>query len=80
MILGNVPLDRLDDTKLTIGKEYPINFSKQKKKFILVYTVIDATVIYLLMVWKSINSKQKILNKMHIHYVWVFQKILQPII
>ena len=50
LILGNVPLDRLDDTKLTIGKEYPINFSKQKKKFILVYTVIDATVIYLLMV------------------------------
>ena len=66
LILGKFPTQGLDDTSLTAEKEYSINFTEQQKKFclslhyniFLIYNII----IYLLMVLKYINSKQKILK------------------
>ena len=45
LILGNHPSDGLDGTKLTVEKEYSINFNEEQNKFILAYTIIEATVI-----------------------------------
>ena len=62
-ILGEGPTRGLDDTTLTVEKQYSINFTETRKKF------CRQTVIYSLMVLKFINSKQNILNLMQFNYV-----------
>ena len=70
LILSKSPTQELDDTTLTAEAEYSINFTKQ-----------EATVFYLLMEWKSSNSKQNILNYLIICCVWkIYPKIFQMII
>ena len=67
-ILGIGPTQKLDDTKLTAEVHYSINFSMQ------------ATVFYLLMLQKYINSKQKIMKqKKSFVFRKYFQEIFQPI-
>ena len=53
LILGERPTQGLDDTTLTSEAMYPINFTKPNKRF--VYTIMEATASYLLMLQKSIN-------------------------
>ena len=52
LILGEGPTQRLDDTTLTEKAEDPINFKQSGKRF-----AMEATVSYLLMLQKCINSK-----------------------
>ena len=56
LILGEGPTQGLDDTTLTLEAKYLINFSRS------VYTIMEATVSYLLMLQKYINPKQMILK------------------
>ena len=56
------PTHGLDDTKLTAEGKYSINFSKSQRIFFYVYTIMEATVSYLLMLQKYISSKQMILK------------------
>ena len=58
---------RLDNIALSVEKQYSINFHEQQRKVCLCMIII----ICLLMVLKSINSKQKIMKLMQLHYVWV---------
>ena len=53
LILGEGPTQQLDDTTLTAEAKYPINFTQ---------SMMEATVSYLLMLQKYINSKQKTLK------------------
>ena len=53
LILGEGPTQGLDDTKLIAEAKYP------EKDLSQVYTIMEATVSYLLMLQKYINSKQK---------------------
>ena len=55
LILGEGPAQGLGDTALTAEAKYPINFTQSRKRF-------EATVFYLLMLQKYINSKQKTLK------------------
>ena len=55
LILGEEPIQRLDDTTLTAEAMYPINFTQPNKRFVL-------SLHYLLMLQKYINSKQKTLE------------------
>ena len=57
VILGEWPTQGLDDTTLTAEAKYPINFTQPIKRF--VYTIMEATVCYLLLLQKYINSNQK---------------------
>ena len=57
IILGEWPRQGLDDTTLAAEAKYPINFTQPIKR--LVYTIIVATVYYLLLLQKYINSNQK---------------------
>ena len=61
LILGKGPTQGLEHT-LSAEKTYSINFAKHNKKFCLSCIIMEQTVIYLLMVKKFINSKQKILR------------------
>ena len=54
LILGGGPAQELDDTTLTAEAKYSINFTQSGKGF---YTVMEATVLCLLMVQKYISSK-----------------------
>ena len=64
---GERPTQGLDDTTLTAEAKYPINFTHQEKDLYsvcttmeaTVYTIMEATVSYLLMLQKYISSKQK---------------------
>ena len=58
LILDEGPTQGLDDTLLTVEAKYLINFQDHKE----VYTIMEATVSYLLMLQKYINSKQMILK------------------
>ena len=62
LILGEGPTQGLDDTTLTAEKMYSINFTATRKKFCLSLHYNGANVIYLLMVQKLLNLKQKILK------------------
>ena len=65
LILSEEPTQGLDDTTLAAEAKYPIIFrqpKKKKKRLVRVCTIIKATVSYLLMLQKHINSKQKILK------------------
>ena len=59
LILGRGPTQGLEST-LTAEKLYSINFTEKKKK--LVYIIVEQMVIYLSMVQKFINLKQKTLR------------------
>ena len=58
LVLGRGPTQGLEST-LIAEKMYSINFTVTKKKFC---TIIEEIVIYLLMVQKFVNLKQKILQ------------------
>ena len=60
LVLGKGPMQSLEHT-LTTEKMYSINFTVTKKKFCLSLHYNGAN-IYLLMVQKFTNSKQKILR------------------
>ena len=62
LILDESPMQGLDDTKLTAEKMYYINFTEHNKKFIWICIIKDQIVIYLVMVLKFINLKQKFLK------------------
>ena len=62
LIIGKGPTQVLGDTILTAKAQYSINFSRSNRKFCLACIIMDATVFYLLMLQKYINSKQKILK------------------
>ena len=55
LILGEGTTQVLDDTTLTAETKYPINFMQSGKRF--VYAIMEATVSFLLMLQKYINSK-----------------------
>ena len=65
--LAKGPKQGLDNIALSAEKQYSINFHEQQRKVCLCMIII----ICLLMVLKSINSKQKIMKLMQLHYVWV---------
>ena len=66
-ILGKGPTQGLDHT-LTAEKMYSTNFTeKTQKNFVSVSIIMEQIVIYLLMVQKWSNSKQKILNLLQLH-------------
>ena len=68
-ILGEGPTQGLDDTTLTVEKQYSINFIETRTKF------CRQTVIYSLMVSKFVNLNQNILKLMQFNYVQeTFQK------
>ena len=58
LILGKGPKQGLDGTTFTARALYPINFTQSGKKLYYVYTIMEATISYLLMLQKYINSKQ----------------------
>ena len=60
LILGEGPTQGLEDTTLTAKAKYPIDFMQSERRFILIYTITEVIVSYLLMLQKYINSKQKI--------------------
>ena len=62
LIFGEGPTQGLDNTTLTAEAKYPINFTKSGKRFVLVYTIMEATVSYLLMLQKYVDPKQKTLK------------------
>ena len=63
-INSSVPKQRLDYSTLTVEAKHPINFTKSGKRFVLsLYTIMEVTASYLLMLQKYINSKQKTLKK-----------------
>ena len=61
LILDKGPTQGLEHT-LSAEKMYSINFTENNKKFCLNCIITGETVIYLLMVRKFINLKQKILK------------------
>ena len=68
LILAQDPTQGLDVTLLTVKDEYSIDFTKQRNEFFLVYSTMEAIVIYLSIyqfIYPSTSSKQnyfKILN------------------
>ena len=67
LISGEGPAQALDDTTFATKVIYPINFTQPNKRF--VYTILEATVSYLLMLDKYMNSKQKPLKQKIINCV-----------
>ena len=61
LILDEGPIQGLDDIKLTGEAKYPINFTQPRKRFVLVYTIIEAAFSYLLILQKYISIKSKTL-------------------
>ena len=62
LILGEGPTQELDGSTLRAEAKYPINFTKSGRRFVLRYTIIEATVSYFLYLLQYINSKQKTLK------------------
>ena len=58
LILGEGPTEGLDDTTLTAEARDHINFTRPRERFVLSPHYNKATVSYLLMLQKRINSKQ----------------------
>ena len=59
LILGEVPIQGLDDTTLTTEAKYPNNFIRSGERFVLSLHYNRTTVYSLLMLQKYVNSKQK---------------------
>ena len=64
LILGKGPTQGLEHT-FTAEKLHSINFTKKNTKFCI---TMEQIVIYLLMVQRLLNLRQKIKNLLHIHY------------
>ena len=62
LILGEGPTQGLDDTKLTAQIHILLILHKQVKDLYYVYTLMETTNSYLLMLQEYINSKQKTLK------------------
>ena len=67
LILGDGHTEGLEHT-LTSEKMFSINFTVTKINFVWACIIMEQIVIYLLMVQKSINLKQKILRLWQLHY------------
>ena len=61
LVLGKGPTQGLEHT-LTAEKMYSINFTVTKENFVKVYITMEQIVIFLSMVQKFTNLKQKILK------------------
>ena len=59
LILGEGPTQGVDDTTLTAEAIYLLILHNREKDLYYVYTIMEATVSYMLMLQKYINSKQK---------------------
>ena len=46
LIFGEGPTEGLDDTTLTAVAKYSIIFSRPNKRFVLVYTIVESTVLF----------------------------------
>ena len=62
LVLGEGPTKWLNNTAITAEAKYFINFTESGKRLWWVYTIMESTVSYLLMLQKYINSNQKILK------------------
>ena len=65
LILGDGPIQELNDITLTAEAKYPINFTQSEKIFVLghcVVIIMEITVYYLLMLHNYIRLKQKTLK------------------
>ena len=60
----DIPTQGLDGTTLTVDTKYSINFTKNNK-----VQQTEQIAIYLLMVPKLLNLKQKILKLQQLHYI-----------
>ena len=69
LILGKGPTQGLDHTALLAEAQSSINFSRSNRKCCLVCVLMGATVLYLLMLQKYINSREKILKWKNISWV-----------
>ena len=67
LILGKGPTQGLEHT-LTAEEMCSINFTVTKKKFCLTLITMEQMVIYLSMVLKLTNLKQKTLKLWQLHY------------
>ena len=62
LILGEGTAPGSDDTTLNVAAKDPINLAQLLKRFVLSLPYNEATVSYLLMLQKYINSKEKTLK------------------
>ena len=62
LILGKGPMQGLGEHSLIAEKMYSINFTVTKKRNSEVYIIMEQIVIYLSMVQKLLNLKQKVLK------------------
>ena len=65
LILGDGPIQELNDITLTAEAKDPINFTQSEKIFVLghcVVIIMEITVYYLLMLHNYISLKQKTLK------------------
>ena len=69
LVLGKDFVQGINGTTIYAEKLYSFNFTENNKKFCSTYIIMEQTVIYLLMVQKSIYLKQKILRLQQVHYV-----------
>ena len=69
LVLGKDFVQGINGTTIYAEKLYSFNFTENNKKFCSTYIIMEQTVIYLLMVQKSIYLKQKILRLHQVHYV-----------
>ena len=70
LFLGKGFVQGINGTAICAGKTYSINFTKTKIKFCLKFCIIMVIiVIYLSVVQRFVNLKQKILKLYLIHYV-----------
>ena len=68
LVLGKGPTQGLE-SMLNAERTYSINFTKKIQNFVYVYMTMEQLVVYLSMVKRLLNLKQKILRLFHIHYV-----------
>ena len=70
LILGEGPPRGLDDTTLTAEAKYPINFTQSGKRFELrLHYNGSNSFLFVTMIQKYINSKQKTQKQKNMHYV-----------
>ena len=58
LIFGEGPTEGLDDTTLTAVAKYSIIFARPNKRFVLVYTIVESTVLFR-QFHKNISIKSK---------------------
>ena len=74
LVLGKEFIQRINGTTIYAAKMYSINFTKNEQ----VYIIMVIIVIYLPLVQRFVNLKQKTLKLYQLRYVWeIFQKTFQ---